>query len=79
MNYGGEDEDESEGEAIPTFEGQKKPLSAKEQRKELKRQQKSANTFADYEEFAHLLDGDSEDEKNNVHLNAKMSGHKRTY
>lgn len=73
-DYGSE---ESEGEALPKFEGDKKPLSAKETRKELKRQQKSANTFADYEEFAHLLDGDSdEDDK---HMNAKMSGHKRTF
>ena len=75
-DYGSEDE--SEGEALPEFEGQKKPLSAKEQRKQLKKQTKAANTFADYEEFAHLLDGDS-DEENDKHMKAKISGHKRTY
>ena len=74
-DYGSE---ESEGEALPEFEGQKKPLSAKEQRKQLKKKTKAANTFADYEEFAHLLDGDS-DEDNDKHMNAKISGHKRTY
>jgi hypothetical protein len=47
-------------------------LSAKEQRKELKRQKKASTTFADYEEFAHLLDKDSDEE--DKHMNAKLSG-----
>jgi CRISPR/Cas system CSM-associated protein Csm4 (group 5 of RAMP superfamily) len=64
---------------LPQEEGEKKPLSSKEQKKALKKKHKSESTFADYEEFAHLLDADSDEEAASKHLNAKMAGHKRTY
>lgn len=54
-------------------------MSAKEQRKEQKRLQKSANTFASYEEFAHLLDGDSDEDQNDKHLKAMSKNKKRTF
>lgn len=66
---------------LPSYEGEKKAkkLTPKEQAKEDKRKIKSANTFADYEEFAHLLDGDSDEENGKKHVNAMGKNNKRTF
>ncbi len=72
------DSEDDEGEVLPSFEGQKQ-MSNKDKRKEQKRKAKTESTFATYEEFAHLLDGDSDDELQKKHLNKKISGVKRTY
>ena len=67
--YGSEEEEEE----IPAYEGQKKKDSKKEKKK------KGDSNFASYEEFAHLLDGDSDEEQKSKNLNAMMSGAKRTF
>ena len=65
--YGSEEED------IPAYEGEKKKDGKKEKKK------KSDSNFASYEEFAHLLDGDSDEELRTKNLNAMMTGAKRTF
>lgn len=55
------DEMDDDGQIIPSHEGEKK-LSNKEQKKAQKQKTKTESTFASYEEFAHLLDGDSDEE-----------------
>jgi hypothetical protein len=69
MEYGDEDEmsdEESEGELLPTQEGQK---SKKPKRV------KHGSTFASYDEFAHLLDPESdEDTKGKAHFKKNPIG-----
>jgi hypothetical protein len=66
-------EEESEGEALPVSEGAK-PVIKKGKR------DKTASRFASYEEFAHLLDEDSDDDKKKSkdHFSSDAIG-KRTY
>lgn len=69
---GEEEQDESEGELLPTTEGTKN-------KKGDKKKKNQGSTFASYEEFAHLLDDDSdEDKKTKEHFSSNAIG-KRTY
>lgn len=55
------DSEESEGETLPEQEG----VKPTQKRKKFK----TASTFASYDEFAHLIEGDSdEDEKEKKHF-----------
>lgn len=71
QQYGSEDGEMEE--ELPAYEGQKKK-NGKKGKKE-----KSQSNFASYEEFAHLLDGDSDEDKKDNNLNAMISGGKRTF
>ena len=73
MSEGDSEGDNSEGELLPQQEGAK--VKGKKQKKK-----SSDATFASYEEFAHLLDPESdEDTKGKAHFKKNPIGQKRSY
>jgi hypothetical protein len=54
-------------------------VTKKDLKNKPKKEKLGKSVFASYEEFAHLLDEDSENEKQQKHIDAKLSGQKRMF